>query len=164
MGHALDELVGEEVHLVRDERDELEALDEALHLVLAADVDVQRAAEELVEAVCTAARRHDLHATPHLVERHAVHLRGALDECLDERDACVDVVRLEALEVERATGKVLHGGGGGRAPHERVVQQPVRERGGAALEYKWCQGAALLASGVPRGGEEAARAVVGWRV
>ena len=57
--HALDELV-------RDKHGELEALDEVHQLILTEHVDVQDIAEELVEAVCAATRRHDPHAVVRL--------------------------------------------------------------------------------------------------
>ena len=118
MRDRVDELVGEVVDLVRDERDELEALDEARHLVLAVHLDLQLLLEDRVEAVRAAARRDDLDPAAHVPERDPVDLGGALDERADERDAVPDVLRLEPLEVERAPGEVLHG----RAPQERVVQ------------------------------------------
>ena len=55
----------------------------------------------------TASSRHDLHALSHFFNRHAVNRRRALYELLDELDAIVNSVRLEALKVQRAAREVL---------------------------------------------------------
>ena len=96
----MDELVGKVVDLVGNERYELEAFNETLHLVLAPDLDLQLVPEQLVELVCAAARGHNLDALAHLLDRHAVEHRRAFYERLYEIDAFVYVLRLEPFKVE----------------------------------------------------------------
>ena len=69
------------------------------------------------------------------------------DEPLNELYASVDVLRLEALEVQLPAGEVLYGG----SPEKRILQEAVIEQGVvnggrtciavrmAVLEYGWCE-------------------------
>jgi len=100
-------LVGEEVHLIRDERDKFETFDEACHLVLSPHFHLQRIFEKLIKPVSTPTCRHDLHSLTHFLYRHMVDLRRPFDQHLYEFHAFVDLVRLEPFKVQGAAWEVM---------------------------------------------------------
>jgi hypothetical protein len=104
-----EELVGEVVHLIRNERDELETLDETLHLVLFCDFNAEFRHEQVMELMRSATGRYDVHTTLHFLDGNAVCEGRSSDQLLNESNTGVNVVRLEPLKVEGATRKILHG-------------------------------------------------------
>lgn len=124
----LHELVRVPEHLVRDLHDEAQAEDEALHLLLAADLDAQLVAQALEELMCPAARGHYFYALLHDFEGDAVRGGGGGDEGGEEGDAGREVGGFKLDKVEAAAGDVGGGGAAGGVGFEGRVA--ARARGG----------------------------------
>src|SRR5580658_10519970 len=104
MCNRLNKLIREEIHLVGYEGDKFQTLNQAFHLVFSENLDVKRFAEKLIKPMGAAPGRHDLHALPHFFNRDAVDGCRALYKFLNELDAFINSVRLEALKVQRSPG------------------------------------------------------------
>lgn len=150
MGDRVNELVREVIDLVRDEGNKSQALDQTLHLVLAAHLDLERVCEEAIEAVRAAAGRSERDAATHLFEGDTIQLGGACNERLQEGDTRRDVVGLEALEVEGAAGNVLDGRTAQEGGAQRTVVECGEAAGGEAAQRRWG------AVGIEDGGGESA--------
>jgi len=107
MRDRLDELIREEIHLVRNERDKLQSLDQTLHFILSQHLHAQGPAEQLIELVRPSPCSHNFHALPHILYRHLVHHRRAFDQRLDELHTFVYIVRLEPLEIQGTPREML---------------------------------------------------------
>lgn len=98
-----DELIRVPEDLVGDECDKVETGDEAAHLVFLVNLDAELLLKEVVHEVSATARRHELDALAHVLDRDAIDGGRAFDEFAQEADTVVNIVRFKLDEVEPAS-------------------------------------------------------------